>query len=204
MYREKGQFVKVAGLVVAAGSGKRMAVLGPKPFLKFNDQTFIEKIVDQMLRCAVEPIYVVTNPIHAERMKKLIGEKAETVINRHSELGMFSSVQCGIFALMGKGDVCLMTPVDLPLVKDDTYRKIVAACITNPEKVIKPVYMNQRGHPVAIPASIYPSILEALPTSTLRNILRQFYESELPVEVSDPGIIRNINTPELYNQFCPS
>jgi len=139
---------------------------------------------------AVEPhvdaIIVVTGRYHDDIVAALAGHpKVDFVRNPLYEMGMFSSVRCGVIATTG--DVLIM-PGDIPLVKPATVAKILAA----PGDIRIPVYRHRKGHPVFVAGSLRTALLAEEDDRGLRAFRdRHGYET---VDVDDPGVLFDVDT----------
>ena len=81
------------------------------------------------------------------------------VYNPDYEQGMFSSIQAGIRRLQTAPQAFFILPVDIPLVRPATIRRLMDAAAENPDKIIYPIFGGKRGHPPLIPSSLIPAIL---------------------------------------------
>ena len=65
--------------------------------------------------------------------------------------------------------------------------------------IIAPVYGGRRGHPVLIPREAWPEVVALGPQDTLRTFLRRHASQIHIIEVDDPGIHADIDTPADYD-----
>ena len=76
MYRNK----KVAAIIGAGGSGRRMAAPVPKQFLKIHGRTILEMSVDRFARMtAVDEIIVVVPSGYGDHCRELLGDGVSIV-----------------------------------------------------------------------------------------------------------------------------
>jgi len=128
--------LSVAGLVLAAGEGKRFG--GPKAPVVIDG----ERLVDRAVRCLHEggcdPVLVV--------LGAWVGDvpDAEVVINPEWTEGMGFSLRLGLTSLPIGADAVVVTLVDLPGLTSDAVRRIVDA----PGELVVATYDGTRGHPV--------------------------------------------------------
>lgn len=111
----------------------------------------------------------------------------EVVRNENYNRGMFSSVLRGISQVKGS---CFVCPGDYPLLDPETI-KILAECEGD---FVVPVFQGRRGHPVLL----NPETVEKLKQAPDDWNLKGFRETcdLMEVEVSDPGILQDIDNPE--------
>lgn len=118
------------------------------------------------------------------------------VINVHWQEGQLSSVCAGLkAALEGGAELVLIHPVDMPELRADTVRKLIAGV---KGEGARPSYDGQLGHPLVLTAAGARQVLETdaetLEDATFRMHLQT-------VDVGDPGTAVNFNTPEVYERI---
>jgi CTP:molybdopterin cytidylyltransferase MocA len=67
--------------------------------------------------------------------------------------------------------------------------------------VVYPCYIGKHGHPPLLSSRLSQAILDWRGLDGLRGLLYSFGPNSHDVEVLDPGIISNINTPEQYHSL---
>jgi molybdenum cofactor cytidylyltransferase len=178
-------------IVLAAGSGCRIGT--PKLRLQKDGKSYLESILEVLRFECIQPVVCVVAAAQEEWSRKLAGS-ATIIVNRYPENGMISSIQLGISALQATAGVFIV-PVDHPYVTVATYHLLKQAFMQNPDAVVKPSYKKQSGHPIIIPAKLYDAVQVAAQGSSLRELLQQLDARQIFVEVSDEGILKNINEP---------
>jgi molybdenum cofactor cytidylyltransferase len=117
-------------------------------------------------------------------------------VNENPMRGMFSSIQAGLS--ITEGDPFIILPGDMPFVSSGTVTEVVLASIKK-QRVVVPVYQDQRGHPVAIPSHFRTALLMAPPETTLKHALSAAGADVFELPVSDRGVIRDVDTPADLN-----
>ncbi len=180
---------RVAGCILAAGFSKRMG--RPKPLLPIEGDTFLVKVVKTLEEANIEEILVVISSVV---IKEAHGDlDVKWIFNPEPEKGPLYSFQLCIKQLECVQGAFLV-PVDHPLVKRGTYQGLLEYVGEN--KILVPTYRGKRGHPPFFPKRFFNDILNAPLDQGARYILHSHPEDILEVEVDDPGILLNINTPE--------
>ncbi len=192
---------RIAAIILAAGFGTRLKEIGKKPLLPCLGKTFLELVFDKVKGIKLEPVIVVTNEIFCSDLKKL-KLPTKTVINKSPEMGMFSSILIGLEEIKKKCDGFFLCPVDYPLVKFSTYQILLSAFVDQKNHIIKPQFNKQSGHPVLFPQNLFDELKKAPMEQGARNVTRKFIHQTCFVDVDDPGILININTPQLYQKYC--
>jgi len=194
-------FTSTAAIILSAGKGERLSTLGDKPFLTCNGKTFLENIFFKIQKAHFKPIILVTNEQLAPKIS-LLNLSGELAINPNPEKGMLSSLICGLNQFDNSVSGFLLHPVDFPLVKQETYQRLAECYQIKQNYIIKPTYQNRSGHPVIFPGTVFDDLKKAPLSRGARYVLTKYPDliHELPVD--DAGILLNINTVELYRQYC--
>ena len=182
--------MKTVGIVLAAGASQRMG--SPKALLRGTDGVPLAACQAAVLRAGgCDPVAVVLGS-EIERIRRELPAGLASVENPRWAQGRASSLQAGIGAFP-ETDGFLFLPVDAVGVKVETIRAILAAAETEPEAIWRPVHRGGKGNLLWVPGKAGRELLR-LPTDArvdewVRPLAR-------PLEVDDPAILRNINTPE--------
>ena len=168
------------------GHAKAMLTLGPA------GSTFVDAITDA-LRAAGVPLWrIVVAPGFAAR-------RDQDVVNPDPSLGMLSSIQCGLGDFAEPPDAVLVWPVDHPLVAPETVVAIIAAFKRENAPVVVPTYQGRRGHPVLFAARVFPELLAADRSRGAREVVHA-HADRVELELGDPGVIEDIDTPADYER----
>jgi CTP:molybdopterin cytidylyltransferase MocA len=123
------------------------------------------------------------------------------VENPRYEQGMFSSVVTGLQTLEESVQGVFVQPVDIPLVRPETIRRLRAAFEESADRILFPVFRGRRGHPPLIPRPHVPDILTWRGENGLKGAFSQLQGHTLDVAVADEGILKDVDTPEAYRQI---
>ena len=186
----------VGAVVAAAGLSSRMGAF--KPLLPFDGATVIERCVANLRAAGADEIVVVTGRRAEDVEKQLAGSGVKTVRNPdYAETQMFDSLRIGLRALSPRCGVVLLTPGDVPLVRPETIRALLAAR----GGFVCPSCGGKRGHPVALDAAYLPALLACGGEGGLRGAVRALAIPETEIEVEDAGIRLDLDTPEDYEKL---
>lgn len=182
-----------AAVITAAGLSSRMGAF--KPLLKLCDRTVIQHVI-HTLRCAgIDQIAVVTGHCAEDLQRHLAGKNVDLVHNgqyRTSE--MFDSVKLGLSHWIDSCERILLTPVDIPLFSTQT----VAALLQTRAEAACPICDGKRGHPLLLSASAARAILSDCGEGGLRGAVSRLDAPLTYVEVRDPGVLYDADTPEEF------
>jgi len=199
--RNKNLNLDTGAIILAGGLGERLKAVGSKPFLLYNNKSFLQIAVDNVQSIRLDPIVVVTNDLFFNDIKQLIFP-AKILLNLHPEQGMLSSIRIGLKGITDSCSGFFLCPIDYPMVLKETYHKLLLAHQSNPDQIIKPAFKNQSGHPIVFPKNLIQYLQQAPSNQGARYVIRQNAHLTKIIRVEDPGILININTPQLYHQYC--
>lgn len=188
----------LAVVALAAGYSRRMGAF--KPLLPLGSTTVIERVLSTVREAAVETIRVVVGWQADQLVPVLDRCGAAWVRNERFEDGMFSSVQAGVRSLPSDLRAFFVLPGDMPLVQPATLTRLIAAWDAQPGGIVYPCYQGRRGHPPLIAAAYIPEILAETPSGGLRELLARHAQDACDIEVTDPGILVDLDTPDDYQE----
>jgi len=166
--------MQIIALIPAAGKGFRYGM--PKVDALFNGITFSQMILNTLQSAGIETSYIIRDIETPDMLASL-------------KVGMNSFHSQDVHP-----DGWLIWPVDHPTVKAETIKFMLSFFSAHTNSIIIPRYTDKNGHPIIIPGSL------VLPDHPMPNGLKDVIMlSHFPVhyiEVDDPAILHNINTPE--------
>ncbi len=188
--------IQVAAIILSAGTSARMGAF--KPLLQLKNRTILEHVLETVQAAGVEEIRVVVGHRAEDLVPAVEAAGAAAVYNPHYETGMFSSVCAGVSRLDAAVDAFFLLPVDIPLVRPATFRRLAAAWTKHPGHVFYPVFAGKRGHPPLVPTALIPAILKSPGDGGLRKVLEGYEDLALEVAVADENILFDLDLPEDY------
>jgi molybdenum cofactor cytidylyltransferase len=196
-----------AGLILAAGDSTRMgrckALLQWPPVAGGQARsagTFLSAAI-RSLRRASDFVIVVVGNNEPELAPIIYGEGASLVVNPDHTRGQFSSLQVGLQEVLNHGrDAAMVTLVDRPPASATTVETLRDAFQTADPNIwaIVPEFSGKHGHPYLIGREMMEAFLQAPATSKARDIQHEHQSHIQYVNVDDPMIALNINTPTDY------
>lgn len=163
----------------------------PKALAEWRGQTFLGSLLDVYLPYCAQVIVVAG--AHADAIRPHCRE-AELIINPSPERGQYSSLQCGLAALAASARLIFFQPVDAPGIAAATLPALEAGL--GGHAVVAPSYQGRHGHPVLITREVAGAMLELPPDSTAREALRPFRARTGWIEVADPAVVRDFDSPD--------
>lgn len=185
--------MQIGAVIVAAGMSSRMGEF--KPMLNIGSISIAQRIVATFHQAGVNKIVVVTgyNALQLERHLSNLGlvflrnEAYETT-------QMFDSAKIGLAYLKDKCDRILFTPVDIPLFTALTVTRLMETDAA----LACPVCGGKTGHPLLIASEFVDTLLADPGDGGLQGAISRCGAEMTRVEVNDPGILHDADTPADY------
>jgi molybdenum cofactor cytidylyltransferase len=195
---------KIDGLiavVLAAGASSRMGF--PKPLLRIGGKYFGDIVIQKIQKSGIKNILLVLGAKAEEIQKKLNTEGINIVINEEWESGQLSSLKKAIDGLVRENDAIMVCLVDQPLITQKTFDGMSDSYKKDNSNadIILPIYNGKRGHPVIFRRSVFDALLDIPLNEGARAVVNNTDYEKMQVEVDDPGIRRDIDTPEEYEKI---
>jgi molybdenum cofactor cytidylyltransferase len=191
----------ITALILAAGQSKRMGQ--PKMLLPWGKTTVLGQVIDVFKAAGIEDILVVTGGAK-ELVEALVGTSARTVFNPgFAEGEMLSSIQAGLAELKPGTEAVLIGLGDQPQVQERSVRLVVEEYTQSKASLVVPSFQMRRGHPWLVARPHWGEILKMEPSETPRDFLNRHSADIRYVEINDPGILKDLDTPEDYLKFRP-
>lgn len=184
-------------IILAAGESKRMD--SPKMLLPFGMSTIIERVIENVAASDVDKTLVVLGSSGDEILKRIESTSVKHCFNESYKEGMLSSVKCGFRNLPEKYEAAMVVPGDFPGIGPHVMNMLISSLRQSRKKIFIPLFGNRRGHPILISFDLRDEILGLDPGKGLRELMEIRPDEVLEVGISDPSVIRDIDTMEDYN-----
>lgn len=168
----------------------------PKATLRWGRESFVSKQLRSMAEAGVAPLVLVCGEHARETRAALPHDVAVRVLhNPAPELGQLSSHKVALTEIQSIPSVkgALVGLVDHPAVRVSTMLALCRAA--REDLIVLPRYQGRRGHPVVFGSSIFSELLAAADDKGARPVVRRNPERRIEIDVSDPGILVDIDTP---------
>lgn len=124
-------------------------------------------------------------------------ERLELVENAEASEGIASSIRRGLEGLPSDVGLLLIALADLPLVRPATVAELIRVFDEN-DAIVYPRYRGRQGHPVLWPRAFLDELASLEGDQGAKGILVRHGERVLAVDVDDPGVCLDIDTPDDY------
>jgi molybdenum cofactor cytidylyltransferase len=194
----------LCGVILAAGDSARMgtdkALLPWPPGASPTGQTFLSAAINAFVPFT-EMVIVVVGKNEAALAPVVFASGASFVRNPAPERGQFSSLQVGLQEVLNHGrDAAVATLVDRPPVNAASLKTLCDQFIAAADGTwaIIPEFAGRHGHPMLLRREMVEVFLKAPPTGNAQEIEHQCQQHISYIQVDDPSITQNVNTPQDY------
>ena len=197
----------LCAVILAAGESSRMGrdkALLPWPPVApglVATETFLSAAIRGLSRYN-EMVFVVAGKNEAALRPIVYAMGVFLVTNPDPSRGQFSSLRIGLSEVLNRGrDAAMITLVDRPPVPDASIAKLRNAFLEAVQRgkwAVVPAYHGKHGHPIVAGREMMEAFLKADSNSTARDVEHQHRDKIEYVELDDPLVSVNVNTPEDY------
>ena len=180
----------VAGLLLAAGAGRRMG--GPKALLELDAEPLVRRGIRLLRDGGCAPVVVVVGAQAADVRPLCAG--AQVVEAPDWATGMAASLRSGLRAL--DADACVVALVDQPSVTAEAVQRLRAAHGAGAVAAVA-TYDGKPRNPVLLDRSVWAEVAAAATGDDgARAWLRAHPERVVDVDCSDAGSPEDLDTPQ--------
>ncbi|WP_067562335.1 nucleotidyltransferase family protein [Halofilum ochraceum] len=181
----------ITGVLLAAGRGDRFG--GDKLSARLPDGRPIAAAAAEAMVASLPRVVAVTRPDDEALAAVLEGAGCHVVVCERADEGMGASLACGVTATRAATG-WVIALADMPAIRPATIAAI-AATLAGGARLAAPTYHGRRGHPVGFAGHFGPELAALGGDEGARHILAGHQADLEFVEVEDPGILYDIDTP---------
>jgi len=182
---------KLCGILLAAGASTRFGT--DKLMHPLAGGTTVAATALANLRSALPHVIAVVRP-GATALENLLSAAGATVILcADADEGMGASLASAVRAT-SHVDGWVIALADMPFIRPPTIAKI-AASLAAGAAIAAPAWRGERGHPVGLSARFRPQLEALRGDEGARALLKKNAGLIKLIEVDDPGVRRDIDTP---------
>ena len=192
----------ITAVILAAGASKRMGQ--PKMLLPWGNGTVLTQVITVFQNAGIEDILVITGGARQQVEELVSSLSVRTAYNENHTSGeMVSSIQCGIKLLTSQTQAILIGLGDQPQVQEGSVRLVCEAYRALKSNLVVPSYQKRRGHPWLVAYPFWDELLAMKSPRSPRDFLNTHHDEIQYVEVNDPNILADLDTPEDYQRWRP-
>ena len=194
--------------VIILGAGASVRMGRPKLLLPWRDTTVIGQIISTWRELGATQLVVVMRPddlMLSAELDRLDLPAGHRIPNPQPERGMFSSILCAANWTGWHNGLSGWAIVlgDQPHLRKQGLQQLLAVHSQNPDKVCQPVVGLRAGHPVILSGQAFDE-LKRTRAGTLKDFLKLMAVSCVQLEVADPAVLLDMDTPEDYIRLQPA
>ena len=189
----------ITGLLLAAGSGTRFGggkLLASLPAASHGVAagTPIGVAACFHLAAALPRVVALVRPRDAALREHLRATGVEVVECARAHEGMGATLACGV-EVTADASGWIVALADMPWIAPSTIARVGAA-IEAGAPVAAPFFRGERGHPVGFGRSCFDALGALGGDEGAKSIVAAHRDRLVRIDVDDPGILRDVDTPE--------
>ena len=174
-----------------------------KALLDYRGRTFLNHLI-YLAQPRVDSMVVVLGH-NADRIAPEMPAvpRVRTVVNPRYDVGMLSSLQCGL-AEAGRPEWILWMLVDHPAVRGRTLDELIREARVSAAPVVIPRFDGTRGHPIMLSRRVVEELAALDAGGSPRDVVRSHYDEARFVDLRDSGVLVDVDTPPDYDGLLRS
>jgi molybdenum cofactor cytidylyltransferase len=184
--------LNLVGLLLAAGSATRFGSDKLRHGLPHG--VSIAGQAARNLRNEIENVIAVVRPNQNDLFENLKAEGCRVVVCENAAEGMGASLACAARAA-GRADGYLVALADMPFVRASSIAAVRDALAAG-APLAAPYFRARRGHPVGIAGGYFNELISLKGDEGAKHLLAAHAARMVKIPLGDPGVIRDIDTPE--------
>jgi len=189
--------LRVAAVVLAAGSASRMAASGKHKLLAtFEGVPLIRRSVEIVRRSQIDNLAVVTGYRSADIEQAVAGLDCPIVHNPDFASGMASSLKTGLAAVRDGADGLLVVLADMPGILPEHIDAMINAFRAEEGRaIVRAVSGGKRGNPVILPVATFDAISKLTGDIGARPVIERSGLAVVDIDIGDAAHV-DADTPE--------
>ena len=193
---------RAIAVVTAAGSAERFG--GRKLLALVDGEPLLDRTIRSLLEGGASEVIVVVGTADRAALERDVNAmndaRVRPVENPDPARGMFSSIQEGV--VTASGDALVVLPGDMPFVRPETVRLLIDRHRES-GAIVSPRYRGKRGHPVVLPMRLRDEIRTTPTSANLHEVIKRHADTRVDLDLDDPGIVRDVDTPSDLERGTP-
>lgn len=192
----------IIGLLLAAGHSRRFGNTD-KLMQRLPCSTPMAVVSARHLLAALPHCIAVVRQQNTQLAAELAALGMGLVQADATQTVMADSMRLGVTAIQQQWPQCggvLVALADMPNIQAESYQQVLAGLATG-AGIVQPSYQGQPGHPVAFASHMLPALLQVEGDQGARAMLKTHANQCLKLEVSDAGVVLDIDTPQQLHAY---
>jgi 4-nitrophenyl phosphatase len=192
----------IAAIILAAGGSTRFGQ--SKQLLDWGGVPLVAHVADEALAAGLVPVVAVLGS-QAEAVRAALGARpVQTAMSWRWEAGLSASLQAGLAALPPETEAAVFMHCDQPLVSADLLRTLVSRFEESGAPIVYPTHAGQRSTPVLFARRLFPELAAVGGDEGGRAVIARHPDEVATVEVDNPDMLADIDTPDDYERVSES
>jgi molybdenum cofactor cytidylyltransferase len=184
---------EIVGLLLAAGAAKRFGSDKLRHELPHGVAMAVQAA--RHLRAGIQTVFAVVKPdADPDLSNQLRKENCVVVVCDNASEGMGASLACAARAA-GERAGYLVALGDMPFIRPSSIAAVRDALAAG-APLAAPYWRSRRGHPVGISGRYFDALLAAKGDEGAKQLLAANEKALVKVPLGDPGVVRDIDTPD--------
>jgi molybdenum cofactor cytidylyltransferase len=184
----------LSAIILAAGSSRRFGKQKLCEKLPCGNTVLSETIF--RVERAISEVRIITS---ANVYASLHDKSGRIKVCPEANLGMGLTLAYGI-KLVQSANACLVCLADMPFVKTTTYQTLAKSLTAS--NIVVPVFDGKQGNPVGFGKRFFKNLMMLNEDSGGRSLLQTHADAIQRIDVDDPAILYDIDTPEDLEKYA--
>ncbi len=185
-----------AGILLAAGMSRRFGK--PKQLLPFQGNCMLAHVLETALASRLDTVVLVLGH-EASEISGALGPtlkhpRVKVVVNPRYRKGLSTSLHTGLQEVRHFPSVMFLLG-DQPWMNTRVINMLLDRFQASEKPICVPVHAGKRGTPVLFTRTFYDRLMKIKGDMGAREIIASHREGVLQVEVPDPGVFADVDTP---------
>jgi nicotine blue oxidoreductase len=169
-----------------------------KALLDAGGRSFVAAVVGSLVGGGCDPVVVVVGPGQTDEARRAEAAGALVLENPDPGEGPVTALRLALDALAGQVEGVAFLPVDHPLVRPETVALLVETLRSGAAPLVIPVHDGGRGHPALFRHTLFAELRDRALEGGARTVVHAHLQEAALVDVDDPGVVQDIDTPAAY------
>ena len=185
----------VAGIVLAAGEGRRLGM--PKALVELQGELLVDRAASLLIDAGCSPVVAVLGASAGDVVDRARLDGVEVVVNDDWRSGIASSLGAGLVAVRGRAHGAVVLLADQAGMTVDAIRTVIEVWRASAGPAATATFQGQPGPPVVLAAEVWDAVAdEATGDQGARVWLRRHVEDVTIVACDGLADPLDIDTPE--------
>jgi molybdenum cofactor cytidylyltransferase len=175
------------------GTSKALLAVSPT-------ETFVARLLSTLREGGIPRPLVVGRADDQAVRREVERHHGSYIVNANADAGgQLSSLLAGLTAF-DRADLrgVMVVPVDAPLLSPSTIATLLAVFDATLAPVVRARYRGRNGHPVIFSRAVFDELRGADATRGAKSVVHAHEQTIVNVDVDDPGVVDDVDTPESY------